>query len=243
MLSQTTPKNQTTPAPLYLHPPSSKMNQQKKEEEGISRPLRTTEETRKGVLLPPPRRTHVVVWCAAVFCIIFSILLILTGIVIIIVFLVIKPKHPSFDTTGASLNSIYLDTPEYFNGDLIILANFSNPNRKIDVRFEFLSIELYFFDKLIAVQSVQPFPQRRGEARVESVHMISSEVYLPLNLSLALQKQVQSNRIQYNIRGTFRVRASVGLTHFSYWLYGRCRIELTGPPGGILVTRSCHTRK
>lgn len=234
------PKNKTTATATPLCPPSQKISRQMKEAEGPA-----PETRRKGVtvLLPRPRRTHAAVWCAAVFCIIFSILLILTGVIILIVFLSIKPKHPSFDTTSASLNSIYLDTPEYFNGDLTILANFSNPNRKIDVRFEFLSIELYFLDRLIAVQSVQPFAQRRGEARLESVHMISSQVYLPLNLSLELQKQVQSSRIQYNIRGTFRVRATFGLTHFSYWLYGRCRIELTGPPSGVLVARSCHTKK
>ncbi|OVA19726.1 Late embryogenesis abundant protein [Macleaya cordata] len=203
----------------------------------------TLRKSRKPVLLRPPRRTNPIIWCGAVFCIIFSIMLILAGIVILIIFLVIKPKHPLFDTTAASLNSIYLDSPEYFNGDFTFLANFSNPNRKIEIRFEYLDIELYFGDRLIATQALQPFTQGRGEARLESVHMLSSEVYLPLNLSMELRNQVQRNRVQYNIRGMFRVRASLGITHFTYWLYGRCQVEMTSPPSGVLVARNCKTKR
>ncbi|KAF8391705.1 hypothetical protein HHK36_024014 [Tetracentron sinense] len=201
------------------------------------------DKSSKPMLLRPPRRTNPITWCGAILCLIFSLFLILAGIVTLIIFLVIRPRYPLFDTTSASLNSIYLDSPEYFNGDFIFLANFSNPNRKIDITFEYLDIELYFFDRLIATQAIQPFTQRRGEARLESVHMVSSLVYLPPNLAMDLQKQVQSNRVKYNIRGTFRVRARLGVSHFSYWLYGRCQLEMTGPPNGVLVARSCRTKR
>ncbi|XP_008777695.2 NDR1/HIN1-like protein 6 [Phoenix dactylifera] len=198
---------------------------------------------RKNGLLRPRQRTNPMIWCAAVLCVIFSLLLIFAGIVTLIVFLVIKPRNPLFDTTSASLNSIYLDSPSYLNGDLTFLANFSNPNHKIDVMFEYSSIELYFYDRLLSAQALQPFAQRRGESRLESVHMISSEVYLPPELIMELQEQVRRNRIVYNIRGTFKVKVSVGVGHLSYWLYGRCQIELTAPPSGVLVARSCRTKK
>ncbi|XP_058114805.1 NDR1/HIN1-like protein 13 [Magnolia sinica] len=244
MLHTTPPQSQTTPTSLP-RPPNQNIKTMKQDIPRLPAPPAPSPTRRPKTrgLLRPPRRTNAFVWCAAFACVIFSILLILAGIATLIVFLVIKPRHPSFETTAASLNSIYLDTPEYFNGDLTFLANFSNPNHKMDVQFEYLNIELYFSDRLIATQSLQPFAQRRGEARLEAVHMISSEVYLPLKLSMELQKQVQSNRVQYNIRGTFRVRANLGLSHFSYWLYGRCQIELTGPPSGVLVARSCSTKR
>ncbi|KAI3858690.1 hypothetical protein MKW92_031758 [Papaver armeniacum] len=199
-------------------------------------------KSHKPILLRP-RRTNPIIWCGAFLCIIFSIILIVTVIAILIIFIAVKPKHPLFDATAVSLNSIYLDSPEYFNGDFTFLANFSNPNRKIDIRFEYLDIELYFHDRLLATRSLKPFTQRKGEARLEAIHMISSEVYLPLNLSTELRNQVQTNRVQYNIRGTFRVRASLGLTHFSYWLHGRCLLEMTGPPTGVLIARSCRTKR
>ncbi|XP_019052732.1 PREDICTED: uncharacterized protein At1g08160 isoform X1 [Nelumbo nucifera] len=200
---------------LPLTPPPPKMQKQNKPtplnqivvsklvvvDQQTHPPELTSTKSRTATLLRPPRRTNPIIWCAAVLCLIFSLLLILAGIATLILFLVIKPRHPLFDTVGANLNSIYVDSPEYLNGDFAFLANFSNPNRKIDVRFEYLDIELYFFDRLIATQALQPFSQRRGETRLESVRMVSSEVYLPPNLAMELQKQVQNNRVVYNMPG------------------------------------------
>lgn len=235
------PQKKLKPSPLnqiITSKQTMKPNQQQTQAQNL-----TVTKSRKPILLKPPRRTNPIIWCGAFLCILFSIIVILAGIVVLIIFLAVKPKHPLFDTTTVSLNSIYLDSPEYLNGDFTFLANFSNPNRKIDIRFEYLDIELYFHDRLIATQALQPFTQRRGEARLEAIHMISSEVYLPPNLSMELRNQVQRNRVQYHIRGTFRVRASLGLAHFSYWLYARCMVEMTSPPTGILVAHSCKTKR
>ena len=192
---------------------------------------------------PRPRRTNLVIWCGAILCLIFSLVLIVFGIATLIIYLVVKPRNPVFDIPNANLNSIYFDSPEYFNGDLTFLANFSNPNHELDVRFEHVDIELYFSDRLVGTQALQPFTQRSRETRLESVHIISSLVYLPQNLAVELQKQVQSNKVNYNIRGTFKVRANMGLLHYSYWLHGRCEIEMTGPPTGVIVARSCRTKR
>ncbi|KAB5534960.1 hypothetical protein DKX38_018046 [Salix brachista] len=192
---------------------------------------------------PRPRRTNLVIWCGAILCLIFSLVLIVFGIATLIIYLVVKPRNPVFDIPSANLNSIYFDSPEYFNGDITFLANFSNPNQKLDVRFEHVDIELYFSDRLVGTQALQPFTQRSRETRLESVHIISSLVYLPQNLAVELQKQVQSNRVNYNIRGTFKVRANMGLLHYSYWLHGRCEIEMTGPPTGVIVARTCRTKR
>ncbi|KAF5728495.1 hypothetical protein HS088_TW21G00643 [Tripterygium wilfordii] len=192
---------------------------------------------------PQPRRTNPIIWFCAILCLIFSLILIFFGIATLITFLVVKPRIPVFDTPNAILSTIYFDSPEYFNGDFTLLANFSNPNRKIDVRFKYADIELYFSDKLVATQGSQPFTLRRGETRLESVHMISSLVYLPQKFATELRMQVQSNRVKYNVRATFKVTATLGLLHFSYRLHGRCEIEMTGPPTGILVARSCKTKR
>ncbi|PKA51212.1 hypothetical protein AXF42_Ash010652 [Apostasia shenzhenica] len=201
-------------------------------------------QPRTHSLLRPHQRTNPLVWLSAFLCVIFILLLISAGVVTLVVFLVIKPKNPSFDTTSANLNSIYLDSPPFLlNGDLTFLANFSNPNSKIDMEFEYASLELFFSGHLVAAQALQPFVQRRGQARLEAVHMISSQVYLPPDIAGELIRQVRSNRVLYNIRGTFKVRARMGIAHFAYWIYGRCQIELTSPPSGVLVARSCSTKR
>ncbi|KAF7816016.1 NDR1/HIN1-like protein 10 [Senna tora] len=192
---------------------------------------------------PHLQRTNPIIWCTAILCLIFSLILIIFGVSTLIIFLTIKPRNPIFDIPNANLNVIYFDSPQYFNGDFTLLANFSNPNRKIDVRFELLGIDLFFSDRLISTQAIQPFTERRGESRLESVKFISSLVFLPQDLSVKLQKQVQSNRIDYNLKGTFKVRVSIGLIHFSFWMHSRCQIEMTGPPTGVLVARKCITKR
>lgn len=211
-------------------------------------PKTPTPDTRKfrkssTLLQPQPRRTNPFIWCSAIICLIFSLVLIFFGVATLIVFLVVKPRTPLFDIPNANLNAIYFDSPEYFNGDLTFAANFSNPNRKIEVRFEYLVIELFFYDRLLSTQTIQPFTQRQREIRLESVHFISSLVFLPQNLAVGLQKQVLSNRVSYNLRGTYKVKATFGLIHFSYWLHSRCQVEMTGPPTGVLVARRCITKR
>ncbi|XP_050370898.1 NDR1/HIN1-like protein 10 isoform X1 [Argentina anserina] len=211
-------------------------------------PAAASHESRKSekqpMLWPPQsQRTNPLVWCCAIVCLIFSLILIFFGIATLIIFLVVRPRIPLFDIPNAKLSTIYFDSPEYFNGNFAFLANFSNPNRKIDTRFEYLQMELYFSDRLIATQSLDHFTLRPQEGRLEAVELVSSLVYLPQNHALALRTQVQNNRVDYNIRGTFKVRASLGMIHFSYWLHSRCQLQMTGPPTGALVGQSCRTKR
>ncbi|KAL9319957.1 hypothetical protein ACSQ67_011796 [Phaseolus vulgaris] len=209
----------------------------------------STKSIRPPPPLPPPlrrppfQRTNPIIWFAAGLCLIFSLVLILFGVATLIIFLGIKPRNPTFDIPNANLNSVYFDSPEYLNGDFTLLANITNPNRKIDVRFESLDVELFFSDRIISTQSIQPFTQRRRESRLESLHFISSLVFLPKDLGVNLKGQVQGNKVKYNVRGTFKVRVTVGLFHLSYWLHSRCQIEMTGPPTGVLVARNCITKR
>lgn len=227
--TQSTPLNQT----VLANPPGIKLN-------GLD------EEPREDrVILRQPRssKTNPLIWCVAGLCFVFSLVLIFFGIATLIVFLSVKPRTPEFDIPHASLHTIYFDSPMYFNGDLSMMMNFTNPNKKIEVRFEHLKIELFFFNKLIAMQGVQPFSQRKGKTRLEPIRLVSSLVYLPVNHAVELSREVQNNKIEYQIRGTFKVRAHFGLIHYSYWLHGICHLQMTGPPTGILISHNCTTKR
>ncbi|XP_074372857.1 NDR1/HIN1-like protein 10 [Apium graveolens] len=242
------------PFPLTPPPPPHKLrvpprNQLVSSEKGRNHKnvpaelLGSARKTRIQPLLRPPRRTNPLIWFCAILCLVFSLALIVSGILTLIVFLDIKPRKPLLDTPNASLSVIYFDSPENLNSDFTFLANFSNPNKKLDVRIEYLEIELYFSDSLLASQVLPPFSQKPREAKLITVRFISSLVYLPPKVALELQKQVVGNKVVYNIRGTFKVRISFGLIHFHYWLHRRCQLELTSPPTGILITRSCKTKR
>ncbi|KAL8462119.1 hypothetical protein ACS0TY_033270 [Phlomoides rotata] len=190
-----------------------------------------------------PQTTSPMVWFAAILCMIFSILLIFFGIATLIVYLTIQPRNPVFDTAAASVSPTYYSSPEYINSDITFAANFSNPNRKLSVRFEYLRFEVSFQEKVIASKVVQAFSQRPGEASLIPVHMLSGLVPLPPNVAMELQKQAVNNRVVYNIRAYFKVKVKLGAIHYSYWLHGECRLEMTSPPNSYLISRSCRTKR
>ncbi|XP_027368616.1 uncharacterized protein LOC113874597 [Abrus precatorius] len=232
------PLEQTTQASLEKHDISKQLRNQHSRVSEAPNSL-----TNPRVILGQPQlqRTKPIIWCAAVLCFIFSLVLIFFGIATLIVYFAIKPRNPTFDIPNASLNVVYFDSPQYLNGEFTLLANFSNPNRRFHVRFESLKVELFFSDRLISSQSIKPFTQRPRETRLQPVNFISSLVFLPQDVGVKLQRQVQNNRVNYNARGTFKVRVNMGLIHISYWLHSICQIEMTCPPTGILVARQCVT--
>ncbi|MED6208516.1 hypothetical protein PIB30_045792 [Stylosanthes scabra] len=193
---------------------------------------------------PRLQRTKPVIWCFAGLCLIFSLLLIFFGILILIFYLAIKPRNPTFDIPNATLNVVYFDSPQYLNGDFILLANFSNPNRRIGVKFESLDIELFFSNRLISNKTVNPFLQKPKETRLQTLNLVSKLVFLPQDVGVKMQSQVvESNKVSYYVRGTFKVKFKIGLIHLSYWLISICEIEMTGPPAGVLVSRQCITTR
>ncbi|KAG6387496.1 hypothetical protein SASPL_152688 [Salvia splendens] len=198
---------------------------------------------KQPILRRPRRRTNPMVWLGAVLCLVFSLLLIFFGITTLIIFVGIKPQSPVLDIPAATLSVIYFDSPQFLNGDITFLANFTNPNRKLGVKFEYLNVELYFSGSLIASEVVEPFRQRAGEVRLIQVHLLSSLVYLQPNLAIRLLKQEQRNRVVYEIKANFRVKFEVGVVHYSYALHGNCVIEMTSPPNGALITRHCTTKR
>ncbi|VFQ86148.1 unnamed protein product [Cuscuta campestris] len=230
------PSARTTPSPKLHAPPKPEIPQRK-----MTKPI-TLQKTYPKLRSAGGRKTNPVVWCISFLCLIFSILLILSGAATLVIFLGIRPRNPGFDTPGGTLNFVYLNSFQSLNAELAFLANFSNPNRRLEVSFESLELGLYFSDTQIASQVISPFRLTKGGVRAVPVHLISSLVYLPPSHALGLQKQVLNNRVVFNMRGVFKVRVELGMIHYSYWLHGRCQVEMTGPPNGFLLSHNCKTK-
>ncbi|XP_020585974.1 uncharacterized protein At1g08160-like [Phalaenopsis equestris] len=209
-------------------------------------------------LKPPPlKRTSPLAWFAAICCALLWTIIILGGLAVLIIYLLFRPRNPHLDIQQATLNAAYLDididsNTTLLNADLTLLANFSNPNHKVDVVFTLLDLSLYFGDTLVAAAAVDPFAERRGESALRSVHMVASQVALP-------EKEAEEWRMQegevvagsgegkgvvMELRGTMRTRSVLGgLLRFSYWLHARCRMVMGAPPGGALRDVSCRTKR
>lgn len=184
------------------------------------------------------------IWLGAVFCAILWIVIFLGGLIVLIVYLVYRPRSPRFDVSSASLNMAYIDAGSLLNADLTVLANFTNPNKKVSVDFSYMIIDLYYGSTLIATQYIEPFSAERAESRFVNVHMVTSQVRLPVLESARLQEQISKNGAIFDVKGVFRVRSKLGtLLKYSYRLYGHCTILVTAPPSGVLRATKCRTKR
>ncbi|KAK6242175.1 hypothetical protein QQP08_005867 [Theobroma cacao] len=197
-----------------------------------------------SLFLPRVRRTKPVTWFAAAFCILFWLAVIIGGLIVLVVYLVFRPRSPRFDVTSVTLNAAYLDMGYLLNADLTMLANFTNPNKKVRVVFSSMYLDLYFENTRIATQYVEPFSAARGQSMFANIHMVTSQVRLSVKETLLLQKQIQNNRVIFTVKGEFRARSNFGsVWSYSYWLHGRCSIMVSSPPTGVLRDKRCRTKQ
>lgn len=90
------------------------------------------------------KRTSVLAWCMAAVCTVFWVAVILLGLSVLIVYLFYRPRSPQFDIAAASLNAGYIDTGNLLNADITLLAAIINPNKKVNIYFSSLQLDMYF---------------------------------------------------------------------------------------------------
>ncbi|KAJ8569724.1 hypothetical protein K7X08_006301 [Anisodus acutangulus] len=190
------------------------------------------------------RKTRPFAWLVAGFCALFWVMVIVAGLAILIIYLVFRPRNPKFDITSVTLNAAYLDMGYLLNADITVLANFTNPNKKGRVDFHYAILDLYHGGHLLASSYIDPFSTMSHESRFQDVHLVSSQVRLPLENSQQLKKEVDNGRVKFEVKGLFRARSNLGsFLQYSYWLYSRCTIVVTSPPTGVLIGRRCVTKR
>ncbi|KAJ0038960.1 hypothetical protein Pint_22842 [Pistacia integerrima] len=191
-----------------------------------------------------PRRTKLHTWFLAGFCAIFWLIIILGGLIVLIVYLVFRPHSPSFELSSVTLNAAYLDVDVLLNADLTVLAKFINPNKKVRVDFNYVVLDLYYGNTLIASQYVEHFRAERRQTKLASVHMVASQVQLPSDETERLKREIERNHTEFQVKGVFRARSNLeSFVRYSYRLYRLCTIVVTNPPGGVLKAVKCKSKR
>lgn len=194
--------------------------------------------------MPHRRKTPPYTWLLGAVCALFWIAVVLGGLVVLVVYLLFRPRGPKFDIAATSLNAAYLDMGYLLNADMTILANFTNPSKKATVDFHYIYVNLYFANTLVSTTYVEPFKAMKAESAFRNVHLVSSQVGLPLRERQKMMQQIEGNRIRFEVKASLRTRSNLGsLFRYSYWLFGHCLIEVTGPPSGVLVGKICTTKR
>lgn len=161
----------------------------------------------------------------------------------LIVYLVFRPRSPRFDVSTATLNAAYLDMGYLLNADLTILANFTNPNKKVSVDFSYMYVELHYGRTLVATQAIEPFSAPKAGSMFAGLHMVTSQVRLSELEIQRIKRQTLNNGVIFEVKGFFRARSNFGgLLKYSYWLHGECTIMVRRPPDGVLVAKKCKTK-
>ncbi|KAK9074641.1 hypothetical protein SSX86_007239 [Deinandra increscens subsp. villosa] len=194
--------------------------------------------------VPPPRKTKGLTWLVAICCVLFWIIIILGGLVLLIIYLAYRPRYPKFDITNASFNAAYLDLGYLLNSDVTLLANFTNPNKKVDVEFRYMVVNLYFEGTLIAARYVEPLSVPPKGYKLRDVHMVSSQIRFSKTHTTQLNEQIRTGRVRFEAKSYLRTTSTLGgFFRYSYWLHGHCIFEVGGPPSGSLLRKSCATKR
>lgn len=192
----------------------------------------------KNIVMLRFTRETPAMWCSALMCIIYAVILLISGFIILITYLVVHPKQPVFDITHANFSRAgsYPDVLAEF----AILANFSNPNKILNLKIEHASVQLLFEDTVIGNETTQPFSIMHKETKSVVFKNLRSTtpIKMPEKVRMEFLDQVLSNKVFFRLKGTFKVRSP-----FTYWVHEWCYLQVTSPPGGSLVNRICNTTK
>ncbi|TXG56187.1 hypothetical protein EZV62_017500 [Acer yangbiense] len=231
-------------SPKVLQPVHQGQRRQPPSQEAFQPQHHVQNSRQRGLWVPSPRRTKFLTWFLAGFCTIFWIVIILGGIIVLIVYLVFRPHNPQFDVAAVTLNAAYIDMDVLLNADLTVLANFTNPNKKVKVDFSYVVLDLYYGSTFIASEYVEPFSAPRTESKLLDIHLVTSQVRLPVAEIQRLKKEINNNAVVFKIKGVFRARSNLGsILRYSYRLYGTCVVMLNGPPTGVIRGKRCKTKR
>ncbi|KAK8516685.1 hypothetical protein V6N13_080784 [Hibiscus sabdariffa] len=208
------PSSTQVPPPkeaMLQHPSSSLIRPPGEFTEGEPHYSRHPQEHRphSSHFLPRDRQTNPLAWSTATICVIVLVTMIVGGLMVLIVYLVYRPRSPLFDLNGVTLNAAALDMGYLLNADVSLLANFTNPNRKVSIDFSRMYLSLYFENSLIATQYIEPFSAAKGETMFAHIHMITTQVKLSMEETVLFRNQIENNQVLLTVKGVFRARSKL----------------------------------
>nr|GFA59909.1 RNA-directed DNA polymerase, eukaryota [Tanacetum cinerariifolium] len=97
---------------------------------------------------------------------------------------------------------------------------------------------------LIAAKYVEPLSVSPRGYKLRDVHMVSSQVPFSRKHVAALNEQIRTDRVVFEAKSSLRTTSNLGgFFRYSYWLHGHCKFAVSGPPSGVLVAKSCVTKR
>jgi len=216
-----------------------------------------------GILQAPlvkdkkPRRVRCGRSCCVFFCLFLCLLLVIfflaVGIAALIIWLVLHPHSPQFTLESAQIPTLQVIQPATqnqasaaatVNADVILSVQTTNPNRKISIYYEVITVYISISGTQIGKTQVPAFFAGHQNITLLVAEVKAQSVPVQSSVSTLLQSQISQNHISLQARVDVKAKLKIGrYESFSFWVHTRCTLVVTPPSGNItghLQSHSCH---
>ncbi|OWM75509.1 NDR1/HIN1-like protein 26 [Punica granatum] len=173
----------------------------------------------------------------------FSTLLTLFLSLILLVWLILRPSKPLFSLKQAEVYRLdLLSSPHLLNSSLQLTLLSSNPNSRVGIYYDDLSLYASYHGQQITADSpVPPFYQGQKEANLITASLVGSNLPVATSFPYEVARDQTTRRLALNVKANARIRWKVGT-----WVSGRYRLNVNclvvmdfGPtiPSGPVSTR------
>lgn len=154
----------------------------------------------------PPRATFFRRFFAALIA-----MFIIMGVILLIVWLVLRPRIPSFTVESVSVSSLNASSsPSQISGTWSLRFSVANPNHKLHVYYDDIEARLYYRDSLITQNQLPPFDQDTKNITSMDANLVASSAYIDPDLVNRINGDRSRGSVRFDVQVLALVRFKAG---------------------------------
>ncbi|KNA24721.1 hypothetical protein SOVF_012600 [Spinacia oleracea] len=154
----------------------------------------------------PPRATFFRRFFAALIA-----LFIIFGVILLIVWLVLRPRIPSFTVDSVALSSLNVSSsPSQISGTWSLHFSVSNPNHKLRVYYDEIEARLYYRSSLLTRNQLAPFDQDTKNITTMDAKLVASSAYIESELVNRIKGDRSTGMVNFDVQVLALVRFKAG---------------------------------
>lgn len=180
---------------------------------------------------PQQKKPFNLVRCIAIFLI---ALIVLVGLAVLISWLVIRPKHLLFSIENGSVSN-FNQSNTHLNSTFYFTIRAHNPNHRVSIYYDSMTISVAYEDQPIAFSKIQPFFQpHRNVTRIQT-KLVVSNVPLTAGSARDIKLEKGTGEIKLYVYVGARIRFKVGA-----WKSNERKLKLACSPVTVHFSPTQH---
>lgn len=210
------------------------------------------------------RRKHAVKRFLILAGTILVVALILLGLITFITWLVLRPVHsPSWVVEDVQVLTLNIQSSSHrrrlmevvgakqwgltsylLNADLVLTLRSNNRNKHMEIIYDRIEVRVAYATSVFSRASFLGFTQDKHNTTIVETEIKAMSVPVTYILANAIQGNIQSGRIDFEIHVDVRARVKIGdYKSFGFGRKTTCEVTTTTPTSGRvgqLITKKCH---